>query len=88
MSQISLDFSLVSLTQNDKSFVILSASEVSINLKCGLHLKVWIFRYAQNDKHFKPLKTLNLVILSDSEVSINSRHILKFFGLNIAFTHF
>ena len=33
-------------------------------------------------------KTLNLVILSDSEVSINLRHILKFFGLNVAFTHF
>ena len=37
--------------QNDKfrAFVILSVSEVSTNLKCGLHLTVWIFRYAQND---------------------------------------
>ncbi len=28
-----MDFSLVSLTQNDKGFVILSVSEVSINSK-------------------------------------------------------
>ena len=88
MSQISLDFSLVSLTQNDKSFVILSASEVSINLKCGLHLKVWIFRYAQNDKHFKPLKTLNLVILSLWRSIHKFKAYLKIFGLNVAFTHF
>ena len=44
-------FVLTHSAQNDKfrAFVILSVSEVSTNLKCGLHLKVWIFRYAQND---------------------------------------
>ena len=35
--------------QKQGLLVILSVSEVSTNLKCGLHLKVWIFRYAQND---------------------------------------
>ena len=35
--------------QKQGLLVILSDSEVSTNLKCGLHLKVWIFRYAQND---------------------------------------
>ena len=61
----------LSYRETTRLLVILSDSEVSTNLKCGLHLKVWIFRYAQNDKI--------LVILSVSEVSINLKY--GFFAL-------